>query len=796
MSKVRKSLLVGPKVNVQENILHEHFEYLLENRNYSDKIAMVFRDEDESLHYKDYRALNNSANKIARGILKIVRSQKLQPNQENSWVVVCCMKHSMNLITTLLAIWKSGAAYVPISPNITEHPTSRVEHILKDVRPFLIICDDDYQDIETFKGTLVLKFSDIWKLTLAESIENIPRVHTLAGREENPLAVVLYTSGSSGNSKGVKMTHFNLNHYFQWQLRRYPFADNEKFSVFKTPLIFSDHIGEIWCPLFDGRTLCIIPQSISRNLHKFISTLEEFEIQRIVGIPSYFQALLMFVNILTENEDKKLLKKIRYWFSTGEFLSTRFVEEFFDYFDPKVTHQVLVNWYGATETSCEITCFEIKSLEEIKDSSEVPLGFPIDNSKIYIVDQHMKILSEGEIGEICVSGSVVTNGYVNYREGEHFIANPFESEEREFRFKIYSLSLNLNHMSSFIYKAFQYMFKTGDFGMIKNGLLFFRGRRDMQIKIRGHRVDVFEIEKYLMDLPYISNIAVVVHQSDQINQTMVAFVTLKKLSQSAYKITEEEIREDLLGNLPQHMIPQILILDKFPYLNTGKVDRQSLHKIFREKVKNERKRFNLKDLDGASPELSRNIRRFFSIISGIIGPGQLLDTISMKANFFSIGGNSFTAIETVAELKRNGFEIDIEKFKECKTLGEVFEKSNKLNRRASNVLVSPFRVNFKVEPIDEKQKSECIELLSKTLLQKAEIDKYLPELSVKHYSELLDRIWTFLVRRGFSFMVKNDEDEILGVALNYDAVDAPQFNVKNPLKLTLEFLKFAEHPFL
>lgn len=344
------------------------------------------------------------------------------------------------------------------------------------------------------------------------------------------------------------------------------------------------------------------------------------------------------------------------------------------------------------------------------------------------------------------------------------------------------------------------MFKIGDFGVIKNGLLFFRGRRDMQIKIRGHRVDVFEIEKHLMDLPYISNIAVLVHQPNQLHQTMVAFVTLKRYSVLSFEdfktISEHEIREDLLQKLPPHMVPQVLILDKFPYLSTGKVDRQSLHKIFVDKMKNEKKRFDHQDLVGASPEEYGNVRRFFSIIGNVIGPAQLNGTIAMRANFFKIGGDSLNAMETVAELKKNGFDIDIEKFNECKNLGEIFEKSTKLHRRASNVFVSPYNAHFKVELIDEKYKTMCIELLSKCSLQKAEIDKYLPELTSEHYSELFEKIWTFLVRRGFSFMVKNDADEILGVALNYDAVDAPKFKVKNPLQLTLDFLKFAEHPFM
>lgn len=313
----------------------------------------------------------------------------------------------------------------------------------------------------------------------------------------------------------------------------------------------------------------------------------------------------------------------------------------------------------------------------------------------------------------------------------------------------------------------------------------------MQIKIHGSRVDVTEIEQRLLELPYIVKSAILVYHPNRVDQAVVAFVTLKR---TLTPIITKKIEDDLSEYLPAFMIPTVKILNKFPLLRSGKVDRQALLNIYSEELIKEI--FVDFDFDGVPMDQIDNAKNFFKIIAKSIGTG-LKGSISMKSNFFTLGGNSLNSVLTVAQLKKNGFDISVANFIKAKTLGEAFTMINMEKRKISRMLCGDFK--YKIKGINEQMKVECIGLLSKSFCNKGDIDRYLPELRIEDYFELFDKVWTTLVEDGLSFMVfdvTTEEAKLLGVSLNFDASNPPPFKVCHALKPTFEFLEFVEDPFM
>ena len=334
------------------------------------------------------------------------------------------------------------------------------------------------------------------------------------------------------------------------------------------------------------------------------------------------------------------------------------------------------------------------------------------------------------------------------------------------------------------------MYKTGDFGFIKDGLIYYEGRRDTQIKVRGNRIDITEVENNLIELDYVSKSAILVYHAQQLDQALVAFITTNDSEK-----TPKDVELDLRAKIEEFMIPQIIIIDDFPYLPNDKVDRQALLKMFAKIASKYEKQMIDLSLQNIPHDKLHIAKPVFEIIGESLG-SELRGRISINSNFFqNLGGNSMNVVYTVTELRSKGFFIGIADFLKAENLGEILDLITR-NSSATDYGITIDKT-LVWEPLDFKQKDECIRLIGECFIKKGDLDSLLPNLELDHYFEVCNFQWDKAVKNGLSFMVKSEHGKLLGVSLNYDVFEMPDINFPdNPLQSTIDLLKFIEEPIM
>lgn len=246
------SVIKGPQRDVHAQLIHRMFEQSLNRGKHYGQTALIDRcgaaDDEQRT---DYAHLNGNANRYARSMVRTIQSSSGQCNGDGDWIVAVCMPPSARLVTTLLACMKAGAAYLPIDPAF---PLQRIEHILHEAQPALVIHDDGYAEADTvFGGVTHLSDAELHRRseTGMYGSADLSDEETLSG-DRCQLAIVLYTSGSTGVPKGVRLPHSIIQNRLQWQFEALPFAETERVGVFKTALTFVDSVQEIWGPLLNS----------------------------------------------------------------------------------------------------------------------------------------------------------------------------------------------------------------------------------------------------------------------------------------------------------------------------------------------------------------------------------------------------------------------------------------------------------------------------------------------------------------------------------------------------------------
>jgi AMP-binding enzyme C-terminal domain/Phosphopantetheine attachment site len=333
------------------------------------------------------------------------------------------------------------------------------------------------------------------------------------------------------------------------------------------------------------------------------------------------------------------------------------------------------------------------------------------------------------------------------------------------------------------------MYRTGDYGYIKKGLLYFEGRRDTQIKIRGNRVDMSEVESNVSELHYVSKAAILVYHAGQVDQALVAFIVTKH----AITKTPYEIERDLKSRLTPYMIPQVFVIKEFPYMPNGKIDRQTLLKMYEEIASKSEMELNFKDVSQDKLVLAKQV---FGIIGGALS-SELRGTISLESNFFELGGNSLNTISTVTQLREQGYFIGLTEFMKARNLKEVLEKIT--TKKSKEDMKLQFDTSHNIEPLDDHNKDICLNLLAKCFKKKSGMDRFFTGsngIKEEYYKEIIGEMWNKLVEQGFSFMVKNKNGDLIGVSLNLDATDEPEIKAVNNLRTILDFVDSLEKPIL
>ncbi|MCC5608943.1 amino acid adenylation domain-containing protein [Nostoc sp. CHAB 5834] len=552
--------------------LHQLFEQQVKLS--PDALALISQSEEIT-----YQQLNQKVNQLTHYLKKLgVTTETL---------VAICLERSVDMIVAILAILKAGGAYLPLDAN---YPVERLQFMVADSQVSLVISNTLL--IHHWGQINAIALDTDWEIIQQESQENPV---SISGGDR--LAYIIYTSGSSGTPKGVLGTHRGTVNGLHWLRKTYPFVAGE-ICCQKTAISFVDLVWEIFAPLLQGIPTVIIPDAIAKDPKFFLETLAYHQVSRLVLVPSLLRILLNNYSHLTQK-----LSHLKLWISSGEALAIDLVKTF----KQLLPNAKLINLYGSSEVSANVTYYDTSLLSE--KSLTVPIGHPIDNTQVYILDRHLQLAPIGVVGELYIGGDGLARSYLHRSEltQQQFIDHPFLAGNK--------------------------LYKTGDLGRyLNNGQLEYFGRQDDQIKIRGFRVELGEIAAAIAQHPSLQNSVVIAQNDPQGDKYLIAYIVTKEEN------LIPKILEYLQKKLPHFMIPSaFMVLDEIPLTPNGKVDKQALP---------------TDDIIRLNSHKSFIDARYFTELALVKIWEQLLNTnpIGVTDNFFDLGGHSFLAVRLIAQI--------------------------------------------------------------------------------------------------------------------------------------------------
>ncbi|MFF2081815.1 amino acid adenylation domain-containing protein [Kitasatospora sp. NPDC058162] len=497
--------------------LHRLFED--QARATPDRVAVVQHGERLT-----YRELDDRANRLAHHLIGL----GVSPDD----VVGVLVDRSPELVVGLLGILKAGAAYLPLD---LESPDARLDTILAGADTAVCLTTSR-RAAQLPERVVALSLDTEWPVIGASPATGPDTsVHGLG------LASVYFTSGSTGTPKGVANTHVGWVNRMVWQQRRHGLRPGDT-VLHKTTLTFDDSALELFWPLANGGTVALLDPGLHRDPRAVVDAAVRHRSVLLQVVPSM---LTMVLDGLTD-QDRDGLSALRNVVSSGEALGPATVARFRE----SLMDVGLHNTWGATEVSIDSTIHTCGSDDE-KDSGAVSLGTPFDNNRVYVLDEDFAQVPVGVVGELYIAGVGLARGYLKdpARTAAAFVPDPFHPGER--------------------------MYRTGDQGYRRpDGSLKFAGRNDHQVKIRGMRVELGEIEAALTAHPLVSEAVVTVHRSSGDLARLVAYVTPLDPGDAP---GPDRLRGHLADRLPDYMVPSFLVvLDSFPLTAHGKVDRAKL----------------------------------------------------------------------------------------------------------------------------------------------------------------------------------------------------------------------------
>lgn len=561
------------------------------------KIAVVF--EDKKITYKE---INEKANQIA----KYIRDRGIKQND----IVGIMMLRSIELLSSIIGVLKAGACYVPIDPT---YPQDRIEYMLKDSDAKLLIANHELLNNIKYDNKI---FADYDNTEIySQDIENFKK-YTKA---EN-LAYVIYTSGSTGKPKGVKITNQNL-YNFIIGMKQIIDLDENKVMLSVTTICFDIFGLELWGSLTSGLTLVLANENEQNTPILMNKLCLKNKVNIMQTTPSRYSL------IFEDQENLAFLNNMTDILVGGEPLDERVFIEL-----QKNSNAKIFNMYGPTETTIWSTA------KDLTNEKEITIGKPIANTQVYVLDENLKVVPIGIAGGLYISGDGVGQGYLNREDitKERYIENPY-------------LKGNI-------------MYKTGDICKFnEEGELYCFGRIDNQVKIRGLRVELDEIEKVIMQFPNIKK-SKVVKQIVNNKEVICAYYV------SNGKIKISELRNHLYKYLPNYMVPSYFTeLEEFPYTPNGKIDSKALIP-------------NVDNME-REKEIIKPINPKQQIIYDIFKKVLKLKEISIDDNFFEYGGDSITALMVQAQMAKENLSItysDIFKYPTVRKLSEQVKNNTEV----------------------------------------------------------------------------------------------------------------------
>ncbi|MFZ1289539.1 MAG: amino acid adenylation domain-containing protein, partial [Melioribacteraceae bacterium] len=450
-------------------------------------------------------------------------------NIKSEDIISICLPRSFNLIYSLLAVLKSGAAYLPIDPN---YPLERIQYIIEDSKSKLIITDSQNAKLFDNRKNKIIILDQIDNLLQKFSID-LPIIKLY----DYNICYVIYTSGSTGKPKGTLLTHKAFLNYLSWAIYAYPF-NHENGSIVHSSISFDATITSIYPPLLQGKKIVLMKESDDLDeLKKTINLYSKFSILKIT--PAHLELLTQQISV----EEAKNVSQAMV--IGGENLTSKQI----DFWQTYSSETLLFNEYGPTEAVVGCIVYESSKYRGI---GSIPIGKVIPNMKIYILDQNLSQIPIGVVGELYLGGISLARGYLSNPQmtAEKFIPNPFSDFEGE---RIY---------------------KTGDLvKILPDGNLLFIGRVDDQVKVRGYRIELGEIESRLNEIDEVKECVLDIKDFGANDKRIVAYI----VQQTNCEINIDKIKKQLKSNLPNYMIPSnFILIEKIPLTFNGKVDRKKL----------------------------------------------------------------------------------------------------------------------------------------------------------------------------------------------------------------------------
>ncbi len=612
----------------KDQCIHQLFEDQVERT--PNAIAMVF--EKQQLTYQE---LNERANQLARYLQKLGVGAEIP--------VGICVERSLEMVVGVLGILKAGGAYVPLEPT---YPKERLDFILKDAQAKILLTQYKLAAALPESLNTVIYLDTNWKIIADESTNNLIENCT----SEN-LAYIIYTSGSTGKPKGVMIPHQSIANRLLWGIKRFNLTTDDRIFQ-KTSLSFDVSVWEIFGALLSGACLVIAEPGGHQDSSYLVRMMVQQQITLVDFVPAMLQQILAEPNI-------KNCHKLRCVTCGGETLPIEVKNKFFAHLGKVELH----NCYGPTEVSIDATSWLCTP-----DSSVISIGHPISNQEAYILDEYLQAVAIGVPGELYIGGAGLARGYLNHPEltAEKFIPHPFKQ------------------------KTGARLYKTGDLARyLADGNIEFIGRRDEQIKIRGFRLEIGEIEAVLHRHPAIAEAAVLVLndvRNGQSDKGLVAYFVPKQSNQQE-QLSAHSIRSYLSHYLPDYMIPAAFVsIPQLPRNANGKLERQALPlpDIIRPKLD--------KEFVPAHTSIEVKLAQIWSEVLHI-------EKVGIYHDFFELGGHSLLATQVISRINQSfGIELPLRRLFELPTIVELAKSIAKTLQAVSNLVVLPIeRVSRNIE---------------------------------------------------------------------------------------------------
>jgi amino acid adenylation domain-containing protein len=605
--------------------------------------AVAVRFEGQDL---TYRELNARANQLAR----FLRSCGVGRGER----VGVCVERSPEMVVALLGVLKSGGAYVPLDP---EYPQERLRFMLEDARVPVLLTQERLTASLPEHGARVVRLDTDWERVSAEGAENLE--DDLTGDD---LAYVIFTSGSTGRPKGAMNTHRGICNRLLWMQEAYGLSAADR-VLQKTPFSFDVSVWEFFWPLMTGARLVVARPGGHRESRYLADLIEQERITTLHFVPSMLSAFL-------QAEGLRPLPSLKRVVCSGEALTPELQERFF----ASAIAAELHNLYGPTEAAVDVTYW---ACERDGEARTVPIGHPIANTQIYLLDPHMRPVPVGAPGELHIGGVNLGRGYLDRPalSAEKFVPNPF-SQEPGAR-----------------------LYRTGDLARhLPGGEVEYLGRIDHQVKVRGFRIELGEIESALLAHESVRDCVVLAREDVPGDKRLVAYLVAREEGAPA----AGELREYLKGRLPEYMVPQaFVLLAEMPLMPNGKVNRAALRAP--------EAADNGAGVDGAEPRTPVEAR-LVEVWAEITGAEE----VGIHDNFFDIGGHSLLGMMLVSRVKEVfNVEVSLRVLFEAPTVAEFASAlALSLAEEEQNQSIAEF-----LDKLDQLSEEEVSCLLDKNMAE-------------------------------------------------------------------------------